>query len=50
MQAFVMKELGEVGFAEKDKPEVGPNDARLRPTKGLVCTSDVHNVHGAIGE
>ncbi len=50
MQAFVMKELGEVGFAEKDKPDVGPNDARLRPTKGLVCTSDVHTVHGAIGE
>lgn len=45
-----MKELGEVGFAEKDKPDVGPNDARLRPTKGLVCTSDVHTVHGAIGE
>jgi threonine dehydrogenase-like Zn-dependent dehydrogenase len=50
MQAFVMEELGEVGFVEKDTPEVGPNDARLRPTKGLVCTSDVHTVHGAIGE
>ncbi|WP_225336308.1 NAD(P)-dependent alcohol dehydrogenase [Halomicrobium urmianum] len=50
MQAFVMKELGEVEFVEKDKPDVGPNDARLRPTKGLVCTSDVHTVHGAIGE
>jgi threonine dehydrogenase-like Zn-dependent dehydrogenase len=50
MQAFVMEELGEVGFVEKEKPEVGPNDARLRPTKGLVCTSDVHTVHGAIGE
>ncbi len=45
-----MEELGEVGFAEKDKPEAGPNDAILQPTKGLVCTSDVHTVHGAIGE
>ena len=50
MKAFVMEEIGEVGFAEKDEPSVGPNDARLRPTKGLVCTSDVHTVHGAIGE
>jgi threonine dehydrogenase-like Zn-dependent dehydrogenase len=45
-----MEELGEVGFMEKAKPEAGPNDAIIRPTKGLVCTSDVHTVHGAIGE
>ncbi|MDY6764217.1 MAG: NAD(P)-dependent alcohol dehydrogenase [Halobacteria archaeon] len=50
MKAFVMKSIGEIGFAEKDKPEPGLNDAVLRPTKGLVCTSDVHTVHGAIGE
>nr|WP_241729587.1 MULTISPECIES: NAD(P)-dependent alcohol dehydrogenase [Halolamina] len=45
-----MEELGEVGFLEKDKPEMGPADAIIRPTKGLVCTSDVHTVHGAVGE
>jgi threonine dehydrogenase-like Zn-dependent dehydrogenase len=50
MDAFVMKEIGETGFAEKDVPEAGPTDAIVRPTKGLVCTSDVHTVHGAIGE
>ncbi|MGM0590201.1 MAG: NAD(P)-dependent alcohol dehydrogenase [Halobacteriota archaeon] len=50
MKAFVMNGLEEVGFAEKDKPEAGSGDAILRPTKGLVCTSDVHTVHGAIGE
>jgi threonine dehydrogenase-like Zn-dependent dehydrogenase len=50
MDAFVMERLGEVGFAEKDKPTAGPGDAIVRPTKGLVCTSDVHTVHGAIGE
>ncbi|AGB15935.1 theronine dehydrogenase-like Zn-dependent dehydrogenase [Halovivax ruber XH-70] len=50
MDAFVMEEVGETGFAEKEPPEAGPTDAVIRPTKGLVCTSDVHTVHGAIGE
>jgi threonine dehydrogenase-like Zn-dependent dehydrogenase len=50
MDAFVMEEIGEIGSAEKDVPDAGPTDAVVRPTKGLVCTSDVHTVHGAIGE
>lgn len=50
MKTFVMKKVGEVGFVEKDRPECGSLDAILRPTKGLICTSDVHTVHGAIGE
>ncbi|MFP4174214.1 MAG: zinc-binding dehydrogenase [Halobacteriales archaeon] len=50
MKAFVMNEIGETGFSEKDVPEPGPEDAVVRPTKGLVCTSDVHTVHGAIGD
>ena len=50
MQAYVMRSIGETGFIEKDRPEAGPNDAIVRPTLGLVCTSDVHTVHGAIGE
>jgi threonine dehydrogenase-like Zn-dependent dehydrogenase len=50
MQAFVMHSIGETGFVEKDRPIPGPTDAVIRPTKGLVCTSDVHTVHGAIGE
>jgi isopropanol dehydrogenase (NADP+) len=50
MKAFVMKKIGEVGVVEKDRPKCGPLDAILRPTKGLICTSDVHTVHGAIGE
>jgi len=45
-----MKSIGETGFMEKERPEPGPTDAIVRPTKGLVCTSDVHTVHGAIGE
>jgi threonine dehydrogenase-like Zn-dependent dehydrogenase len=45
-----MRSIGETGFVEKPKPEAGATDAIIRPTKGLVCTSDVHTVHGAIGE
>jgi isopropanol dehydrogenase (NADP+) len=50
MKAFVMKKIGEVGFIEKPIPEPGPNDAVVKTTKALVCTSDVHTVKGAIGE
>ncbi|HKY31105.1 MAG TPA: NAD(P)-dependent alcohol dehydrogenase [Candidatus Polarisedimenticolia bacterium] len=50
MRAFVMKGLGKVGFMEKPIPEPGPNDAVIKTTKALVCTSDVHTLHGAIGE
>jgi len=50
MQAFVMRSIGETGVVEKERPEPGPTDAIVRPTKGLICTSDCHTVHGAIGE
>lgn len=50
MKTFVMKSLGQVGFAEKPKPEPGPDDAIIKTTKALICTSDSHTVHGAIGE
>lgn len=50
MKAFVMKKIGEVGIMEKDIPVPGPNDAVIKTTHGLVCTSDIHTVSGAIGE
>lgn len=50
MRAFVMKRIGEIGWAEKPVPEPGPGDAVVRTTAALVCTSDAHTVHGAIGE
>ena len=50
MRAFVMQGLGKVGLVEKRIPEVGPQDALIRTTAALVCTSDVHTVGGAIGE
>jgi isopropanol dehydrogenase (NADP+) len=50
MNAFVMKRLGETGFVEKPVPTPGPNDAVVRTTRALVCTSDTHTLSGAIGE
>ncbi|WP_435346816.1 NAD(P)-dependent alcohol dehydrogenase [Haloarchaeobius sp. HRN-SO-5] len=50
MKAFVMDGIGKTTVVEKDRPEPGPMDAILEPTAGLVCTSDVHTVHGAIGD
>jgi len=50
MKAFVMQGIGETGIVEKERPEPGPMDAIIKPTLGLVCTSDCHTVHGAIGD
>ncbi len=50
MKTFVMKQIGQVGFMDKPKPEPGPNDAIVRTTAALICTSDSHTVKGAIGE
>jgi threonine dehydrogenase-like Zn-dependent dehydrogenase len=49
MKAFVMKAIGQVGFLEKPIPQAGPNDAIVKTTKALICTSDSHTVGGAIG-
>ena len=49
MKAFVMKEIGYVGFMDKPVPHPGPNDAVVRTTRALICTSDSHTVAGGIG-
>jgi isopropanol dehydrogenase (NADP+) len=49
MKAFVMKAIGQVGFMEKPIPEPGPDDAIVKTTRALICTSDSHTVGGAIG-
>src|SRR6202790_3067471 len=49
MRAFVMKGIGKVAFAGKPIPVPWPTDAIVKTTKALICTSDVHTVHGAIG-
>lgn len=50
MKAFVMKKIGEVAVMEKPIPQPGPNDAIVKTTAALICTSDTHTVGGAIGE
>jgi threonine dehydrogenase-like Zn-dependent dehydrogenase len=51
MKTFVMKEIGKVAFMDKPVPQdLGPNDAVVKTTKALVCTSDTHTVNGGIGE
>lgn len=50
MKAFVMQGIGSTALVEKDRPKPGPTDAILSPTVGLICTSDCHTVHGAIGD
>ncbi|GAA4835327.1 zinc-binding dehydrogenase [Saccharopolyspora rosea] len=49
MRAFVMKEIGQVGFLDKPIPQPGPGDAVVRTTSALICTSDSHTVRGGIG-
>jgi threonine dehydrogenase-like Zn-dependent dehydrogenase len=49
MHAFVMSGLEHVGFIQKPIPRPGPLDAIIRTTRALICTSDAHTVHGAIG-
>ena len=48
MNCFVMLGIGKVGMVEKPIPRVGPNDAIVRTTAALICTSDTHTV--AIGD
>jgi threonine dehydrogenase-like Zn-dependent dehydrogenase len=50
MKAFVMKEIGRVGFMDKPVPHPGPNDAVVKTTRALICTSDSHTVGGGIGQ
>jgi threonine dehydrogenase-like Zn-dependent dehydrogenase len=49
MKAFVMQSLDQVGFMDKPVPKPGAGEAIVKSTKALICTSDSHTVHGAIG-
>ena len=50
MNCFVMHGIGKVGLIEKPVPRAGPNDAIIRTTAALICSSDTHTVAGAIGD
>ncbi len=41
--------LERTGFLEKPVPQPGPNDAIIKTTHALICTSDSHTVRGAVG-
>ncbi len=49
MKTFVMNAIDRVGFMDKPVPRPGPSDAIIKTTRALICTSDSHTVHGAIG-
>lgn len=48
MKAFIMPEVGQTDIVDKPIPEPGPNDAIVKTTHALICTSDVHTVKGAL--
>lgn len=50
MKCFVMNKIGKVSFMDKPIPEPGPNEAVIRTTAALLCTSDVHTLSGGLGE
>jgi len=48
MRAFVMTHVGATAVVEKPIPEPGLEEAVVRTTAAMVCTSDVHTVKGAL--
>ena len=48
MRALVFKEIGKTAVIQKPIPEPGPEEAVVRTTAALICTSDVHTVKGAL--
>jgi len=48
MKALAFMEKGKVSIIEKPIPDPGPNDAVIKTTAALICTSDVHTVRGVI--
>ena len=48
MRAFVINGVGETAVVQKPIPEPGPEEAVVRTTAALICTSDVHTVKGAM--
>lgn len=48
MRALVLTGPGEIAVVDKEIPAPGPREAVVKTTASLVCTTDVHIVHGAI--
>ncbi|MFI0396935.1 NAD(P)-dependent alcohol dehydrogenase [Paracoccus jiaweipingae] len=50
MKAYVMNKVGDAEVKDRAIPKAGPNSAIVKTTLALVCTSDVHTIHGGLGE
>jgi threonine dehydrogenase-like Zn-dependent dehydrogenase len=48
LKAFAFLGKNKTGVVDKPKPEAGPDDAVIRTTASLICSSDVHTVRGVI--
>ena len=48
MKALAFLGIDKVGIIDKPIPDPGPNDAVIKTTASLICTSDVHTVRGVI--
>lgn len=48
MKTFTMLDIGKTDIVEKPIPAPGPNEALVKTTASLICTSDVHTVKGAL--
>jgi threonine dehydrogenase-like Zn-dependent dehydrogenase len=48
MRALAFLGVDKAGVIDKPIPTPGPNDAVVRTTSALICTSDVHTVRGGI--
>ena len=49
MRGYGVIEVNNPGWMEKDRPQVGPLDALLRPVAVAPCSSDTHCMHGGSG-
>lgn len=50
MKAFVMNKIRDAEIKDRPIPEPGPNDAVIKTSVALVCTSDVHTIAGGLGD
>lgn len=48
MKVLAFMGIGKIGIVERPIPDPGPNDAVIKTTGSLICTSDVHTVRGVI--
>lgn len=48
MRALVIAGVGQIAVVDKNIPEPGPNEAVVKTTAAMLCSSDVHTVDGGL--